>query len=192
MTKQIKTWQERSTEHGMRYSEVVYMEAEIDELRAALAQTEQPAQGGAMRQFEEYLDANRMLVVGSLHHELVARAALLQSKPEPVNQVLLDALTSIKHSLEQAQIHGNDRLREIQLSQSLATQAIAQAQPAKREPLSDEQCRAEFEAWYSSAPDADAEPERTYELTDESMSELTKECIWMGWQAAHGITKGQQ
>ena len=59
-------------------------------------------------------------------------------------------------------------------------------------PLTDEQCRAAFDAWYSSAPDAPEEPERIYELTDESMSELTKECIWLGWQAAHGITeKGQ-
>lgn len=62
---------------------------------------------------------------------------------------------------------------------------------AQRQPLTDEQCRAKFEAWYSSAPDADAEPERTYELTDESMSELTKECIWLGWQAAHGIGEKQ-
>jgi hypothetical protein len=55
-------------------------------------------------------------------------------------------------------------------------------------PLTGAQCRARFEAWYSSAPDAEPEPERTYELTDESMSELTKDCIWLGWQAAHGIT----
>jgi len=60
-------------------------------------------------------------------------------------------------------------------------------------PLTDEQCRASFEAWYASAPDAEPEPERTYELTDESMTELTKDCIWLGWQAAHGIhAKGGQ
>ena len=57
---------------------------------------------------------------------------------------------------------------------------------AQRKPLTEEESRAKFEAWYSSAPDA-SEPERIYELTDESMTELTKECIWLGWQAAHGI-----
>jgi nitroreductase len=62
--------------------------------------------------------------------------------------------------------------------------------PATPAPLTDDRCRAAFDAWYSSAPDAPEEPERSYELTDESMSELTKECIWLGWQAAHGITKG--
>jgi hypothetical protein len=69
---------------------------------------------------------------------------------------------------------------------------LLEAMQSKHEPISNEQCRAKFEEWYSSAPDAEPEPERTYELTDESMSELTKECIWMGWQAAHGIMKGQQ
>lgn len=53
--------------------------------------------------------------------------------------------------------------------------------------ITNAECRAKFEAWYSSAPDAEPEPERTYELTDESMTELTKDCIWLGWQAAHGI-----
>jgi hypothetical protein len=72
-----------------------------------------------------------------------------------------------------------------------AAMLTATTQPAAPVPLTDDQCRAAFEVWYSSAPDADPEPERTYELTDESMSELTKECIWLGWQAAHGITKGQ-
>jgi hypothetical protein len=62
------------------------------------------------------------------------------------------------------------------------------AQPAA--PLTADQCRAAFDAWYSSPQDAPEEPERIYELTDESMSEMTKECIWLGWQAAHGITKG--
>jgi hypothetical protein len=49
------------------------------------------------------------------------------------------------------------------------------------------QCRADFEAWYASSSEAPNEPERTYELTDAGMSELTKSCIWLGWQAAHGI-----
>jgi hypothetical protein len=67
------------------------------------------------------------------------------------------------------------------------------AAPKALAPLTDEQCRASFEAWYASAPDAEPEPERTYELTDESMTELTKDCIWLGWQAAHGIhAKGGQ
>jgi hypothetical protein len=66
-----------------------------------------------------------------------------------------------------------------------------QAQP-ERVPLTMEQCKAKFEAWYASAPDAEPEPDRTYELSDESMSELTKDCIWLGWQAAHGIKQGGQ
>ena len=57
---------------------------------------------------------------------------------------------------------------------------------AQRKPLTEEESRAKFEAWYSSAPDA-SEPERIYELTDESMTELTKDCLWLGWQAAHDI-----
>lgn len=40
-----------------------------------------------------------------------------------------------------------------------------------------------FEAWYTSQP-AECEPERIYELSDEGMTELTKECVMMGWQAA--------
>jgi len=67
----------------------------------------------------------------------------------------------------------------------------AQPAPAVPAPLTDDQCRAAFDAWYSSAPDAPEEPDCIYQMTDESMSELTKECIWLGWQAAHGITKGQ-
>ena len=72
----------------------------------------------------------------------------------------------------------------------LSTDLIARfgTQPKPQpQPLTNDQCRAAFENWYSSAPDAPKEPERIYELTDESMSELTKECIWLGWQAAHGI-----
>lgn len=46
MTKQIKTWEERCTLSTTARGERVFMQAEIDELRAALAQTEQPMQGG--------------------------------------------------------------------------------------------------------------------------------------------------
>jgi hypothetical protein len=43
--------------------------------------------------------------------------------------------------------------------------------------------RAEFEAWYASQADATDEPERTYELDEAGMNDLTKDCIWEGWQA---------
>ena len=43
--------------------------------------------------------------------------------------------------------------------------------------------RAEFEAWYASQADATDEPERTYELDEAGMNDLTKDCIWAGWQA---------
>lgn len=40
-----------------------------------------------------------------------------------------------------------------------------------------------FEAWYTSTDDAPAEPERIYKLDEDGMNELTKGCIWLGWQA---------
>ena len=43
--------------------------------------------------------------------------------------------------------------------------------------------RAEFEAWYASRADATDEPERTYELDEAGMNDLTKDCILEGWQA---------
>lgn len=43
--------------------------------------------------------------------------------------------------------------------------------------------RAEFEAWYASQADATDEPERTYELDEAGMTDLTKDCLWEGWQA---------
>lgn len=66
------------------------------------------------------------------------------------------------------------------------------AEQPERVPLTMEQCKAKFEAWYASAPDEEPKPDRTYELSDESMSELTKGCIWLGWQAAYGIKQGGQ
>ncbi len=81
---------------------------------------------------------------------------------------------------------GHQAMRPAELAERLKQGekwAVGQEQPAQ--PLTDEQCRAKFEAWYWSAPDANAEPDRIYDLTDESMSELTKDCLWLGWKAAH-------
>ena len=43
--------------------------------------------------------------------------------------------------------------------------------------------REAFEAWYSAEDQETDDPERTYELTEEGMNELTKYCVWQGWQA---------
>ena len=43
--------------------------------------------------------------------------------------------------------------------------------------------RAEFEAWYASTDDAPAEPDHIYEFDEDGMNDLTKDCIWLGWQA---------
>lgn len=43
--------------------------------------------------------------------------------------------------------------------------------------------REAFEAWYSAEDQETDDPERTYELTEEGTNELTKYCIWQGWQA---------
>ncbi len=43
--------------------------------------------------------------------------------------------------------------------------------------------RADFEAWYASTDDAPAEPDHIYEFDEDGMNDLTKDCIWLGWQA---------
>jgi len=43
--------------------------------------------------------------------------------------------------------------------------------------------RAEFEAWYASTDVAPAEPDHIYEFDENGMNDLTKGCIWLGWQA---------
>jgi len=135
----IKTWQERA--HPLR-SDIDCMQAEITELRAALAQTEPPAQGEWHHCSPELLASGvdcattkrRDCVCehGGSHDHFIT--ALLQSKPaEPVNQVLLDALEEYRKAGV-----GNSTDWRIQLSAlRMATAAIAQAQPAKREPLSE-------------------------------------------------------
>ena len=41
-----------------------------------------------------------------------------------------------------------------------------------------------FEAWYAAEDQSDNKPERTYEFSQDGVNELTKDCVWMGWQAA--------
>lgn len=42
-----------------------------------------------------------------------------------------------------------------------------------------------FENWYASIDDCQSdEPERVYELSEEGMEQLTKECMLQGWRAA--------
>ena len=104
-----------------------------------------------------------------------------------MRQLIEDLISMMEYHVEQTRpIHTTT----VALQAAREALKSLSAQPAPV-PLTDDQCRAAFDAWYSSAPDAPEEPERIYELTEESMSEMTKECIWLGWQAAHGITKGE-
>jgi hypothetical protein len=141
----------------------------ISILQAALAQTEQPAQGERNTPF-----ANCRFQIcdlpgqckgeGKCHHP----AALLQSNAEPVNQALLDAL---KGAVTLFACRCSDATAANWLDG--AEKAIAQAQPAKREPLTD------FEI---------------DSLTDQISLYVGKyeHAIARAIEAAHGITKGQQ
>jgi hypothetical protein len=138
-------------------------------LRAVLAQTEQPAQGERNTPF-----ANCRFQIcdlpgqckgeGKCHHP----AALLQSNAEPVNQALLDAL---KGAVTLFACRCSDATAANWLF--CAEKAIAQAQPAKREPLTD------FEI---------------DSLTDHISLYVGKyeHAIARAIEAAHGITTGQQ
>jgi hypothetical protein len=44
--------------------------------------------------------------------------------------------------------------------------------------------RERFEAWSNAQEQAESEPERTYELSEEGLTELTNEAMLMAWQAA--------
>ena len=48
-----------------------------------------------------------------------------------------------------------------------------------------------FEAWYASQDQSEPEPEKTYELSEAGMEELTKDCLFQGWKAAQAQQPAQ-
>lgn len=98
---------------------------------------------------------------------------------------LQERLVSLEKEYDESMVHQNNQYNRRVAERDAALAEVDRLKSEKQ--ITNHECRAKFEAWYSSAPDAEPEPDRTYELTDESMSELTKDCIWLGWQAAHGI-----
>jgi hypothetical protein len=183
----------------------------INRVRAALAQTEQPAQGlnllwkathpdkliepaqGEQLDFNAFYDTvcNRPISIREIAKRCWS-AALLQSKPaEPVNKVMLDALIAVEALFGHL---AKDSTQKIWLDKARA--AIAQAQPAKREPLSDEQfvkrmsrmCRNCGTAWWEHT---DIEcPNGTSNFQE---AEITKEKSLPDFSAIEAeITKGQQ
>jgi hypothetical protein len=131
---------------------------------------------------EQYEDYIRLPHTQDWHYE--ARALCPPAaQPAPVQEPVIQRIMA-----RLAYLLDDDKFNEIEGMVLSAGYSPPAAQPSA--PLTEDQCRAGFEAWWSSAPDEPEDAARTYELTDESMSELTKECVWMGWQAAHGIKGG--
>lgn len=98
---------------------------------------------------------------------------------------LQERLVSLEKEYDESMVYQNNQFTRRVAERDAALAEVDRLKSEKQ--LTNDECRAKFEDWYASAPDAEPEPDRTYELTDESMSELTKDCIWLGWQAAHGI-----
>lgn len=48
--------------------------------------------------------------------------------------------------------------------------------------------RSKFEAWMARQDQADPEPERTYELDEAGMNQLTEDCMWVAWQARASLS----
>jgi hypothetical protein len=219
MTKQIKTWLVRWHEGAEKLLSVKdAMQAEIDELRAALAQTEQPVQG-ERDAFEAWIkkDGGDLKTFGSgknTHYSnsavnqswggWKARAAFMQSKPaEPVNQVLLDALIVCRDAFqilrERGVVHAT---AEIIAEQAIAqaqpavqfregcTQYVEAAQPAKREPLTDEQAISAM--WAAKSKWMEEAGIDTEGIKHDVPTLYHMLPYFRAAEAAHGITKGQQ